>query len=360
MPLLCPSCAAPFEAGALACPVCGRALAASPPAPAGAPPGPGPEPIEKRRDERLSLATDVRICKLGPGGVPEKEERTIAHDLSRSGMRLLTTWSDLVRGDQISIEEVGGSFSSAAVVRHLNRGTDQITRVGIEFIEKKAPERQVGTTTGIARPVFDTSRSYPRLTPPPEITASVPRPATTSSFPRPVTANSIPRPVTASSIPRPGTTSSIPRPVVVPPPPPPSAPSSPPLPPEKIAEQVAEIKTAARALVGEGKVWEALESLARAQALAEGTPEAPALRILTLETQAKVPSLRRTAQQNLEEMARADPDNVAVHSALGRFFWQAGLAARSRIAFQRVLALDPVNREATAALAALNDPAKRR
>jgi len=103
-----------------------------------------------------------------------------------------------------------------------------------------------------------------------------------------------------------------------------------------------------------------LESLSKAQALADGTPEAHGVRILTWETQAKVPSLMREAQQNLEDIARNDPRDVAVQSALGRIFWEAGLPARARVAFQRVIALEPSNREATVALAVLNDPTRRK
>jgi cytochrome c-type biogenesis protein CcmH/NrfG len=110
--------------------------------------------------------------------------------------------------------------------------------------------------------------------------------------------------------------------------------------------------------VAESKIWEALEALARAQVLAEGTPEARAIRILTWETQAKIPSLWRSAQQSLEDLARSDPEDVAVHSALGRVFRGAGLSARARVAFSRVLALDPSNREAAAALTGLGGSAK--
>src|SRR6187549_1990076 len=142
MVLECPSCAAPAKTGDETCSACGRSLTSAPPRASGT----------ARRDERFALPTDVRIRKLGPGGVPEREERTIAHDLSRSGMRLLTSWSDLAAGDEVAIEEVGGNFSTSAVVRHVRRGTDQITRVGIEFTEKQAPDRLVGTTTGISPP----------------------------------------------------------------------------------------------------------------------------------------------------------------------------------------------------------------
>jgi predicted Zn-dependent protease len=127
-----------------------------------------------------------------------------------------------------------------------------------------------------------------------------------------------------------------------------------------VLEDIEMARAAARGLVAESKIWEALDCLAKARALAEGTSEERSLRILTWETQAKLPSLMRQAHQNLEDLAREEPADVAVHSALGRLNWEAGLSARSRMAFKQVLRLDPQNREATAALQALGDPGKPR
>ena len=212
----------------------------------------------------------------------------------------------------------------------------------------------VGTTTGIERPIFDTSRSYPGSSP------QRPTPVSPLGGSEPA-----PRPGFTTSVARPAFTTSIPRPAVVRPPappvpPPPPAPKVPPRSLESVLEEFAAVKDAAQAQVADGKIWEALECLSRAQALVEGTPEAQNVRILTLETQAKIPTLLRAAQQNLEEMARNDPENARVHSALGRIFWEAGLPARARMAFQRVAAIEPSNREATTALAALSDPSHRR
>lgn len=328
----CPSCHAPLEAGAQVCPACGHSLSIPPPRVQGA--------QESRRDERFIVPTDVRLRKLDPNGLPQKEERTIAHDLSRSGMRVLTSWSDLQEGDRVSIEEVGGGFATGAIVRHVKRGTDQITRAGVEFTGKQAPERLVGTTTSIPRPVFTSAPSSPvsptsrsgsyRLFSSPEAPASIPRPE-------------IGRPAVAFVPPRP-----------------PEGPPVPARPVESILEEIEAARATARGLIAESKIWEALDCLAKVQPLAEGTPEARALRILIWETQAKVPSLMRAAHQNLEELARNEPDDVAVQSALGRIYWHAGLSARARVAFAHVLALDPSNREAAAALQVLNDPAKRR
>jgi cytochrome c-type biogenesis protein CcmH/NrfG len=46
---------------------------------------------------------------------------------------------------------------------------------------------------------------------------------------------------------------------------------------------------------------------------------------------------------------------TAVHSALGRIYWSAGLAVKAIESFGRVLALEPDNREAVDALAALHE-----
>jgi cytochrome c-type biogenesis protein CcmH/NrfG len=127
-----------------------------------------------------------------------------------------------------------------------------------------------------------------------------------------------------------------------------------------VLEEVERLRGTVHELVGESKIWEALDCLAKARALAEGTSEERSLRILTWETQAKLPSLTRQAHQNLEELASTEPADVAVHSALGRLYREAGLSARSRMAFKRVLTLDPQNQEAAAALQALGDAPKPR
>ncbi len=343
----CPSCDAPLEAGVQVCPACGHSLSIPPPRAQGS--------QESRRDERFTVPTDVRLRKLDANGAPQKEERTIAHDLSRSGMRVLTSWSDLQEGDRVAIEEVGGAFSTGAIVRHVKRGTDQITRAGVEFTGNQAPERLVGTTTGIARPAFTSVLSSPGST------GGLPGPT-----PPPVSVTS--RSGSFRLLPSLDTSASTSQPAMVkaPPAPPPArvkAPPPPPAPPRPVESILADIekaRTAARGLVAESKIWEALDCLAKAQALAEGTSEARALRILIWETQAKLPSLMRQAHQNLEDLARSEPMDAAVHSALGRIYWQAGLSARARMAFKQVLTLDLENREANAALQVLNDPAKPR
>lgn len=368
----CPICSEPIKDVSGICPTCAGVRSAQPaptPPPASALPtreapqeapqadlnAPARPSEDNRRDERFQVPTDVIVRRLDPSGAVVKEERTVAHDLSRNGMRVLTSWSDLEVGARVTVQEVGGSFSTDAIVRHVST-TDRITRAGVEFLEHKAPDRLVGTTTGLAKPAFASAHPSNATA----MTGKNPRPGPEDAHPpASVLTTAIQRPHATVSLPRPPAllrTTSIPRPVARDQTPaPPASPSS----PEDVKREVEERCAAARTLVAESKIWEALEHLAKAQGLVEGTPEVTPLRILTWETQARVPSLMREAQQNLEDFVRREPGEVEAHAALGRIFFRAGLTARARVAFNRVLSLDPMNRGAAAALAKLNDPPKR-
>jgi serine/threonine protein kinase len=284
---------------------------------------------DARRDERIYLPTDVLLKKLGPEGAPVKEERTVAHDLSRTGMRILTSWSDLEKGDKVKVVEVGGDFSTGAIVRNVSRGTDHITRVGIEFLDSRAPDRLVGTNP--------TSRGVPKGEPPaPPVRNSGPLPAVGDSrrF-TPVTKSAAPTLTPGSS--RAGR----------------DRPSGerPTLSTSRGLRTIQDEMARARQLIAESRLWEALQSLTIAQELAEGTREAVPIRILIAETQAMNPALRRAAQLNLENLSQLEPKEPSVHAALGRIYRSAGLLKEARGAFDRVLSLDPGNQEATKAIA---------
>jgi len=306
-----------LRAAALAAP---RVQAPAPAAPVVAP-GRPPGAKDARRHERIRLPTDVLLKKLGPGGTPQKEERTVAHDLSRSGMRILTSWEDLEKGDRVGVVEVGGDFATGAIVRNVIRGADHITRVGIEFLGAQAPDRLVGTDK-TSRSSVTPGRSTPGLSGPPHVTthrSSGPT-RSTSGHQRPPSSPQAPLSASRSGV--------------------------------GIQAQI----EAARKLSDEFRIWEALECLAKAQEMAEGTPEAKMIRVLMAETQAKNPALVRAAQQNLEDLARTEPGYAPVHVALGRIFQAAGQADRSREAFTRALSLDPSNGDVAAALAKLGGP----
>ena len=342
-----------------------RALAVS--APAAAPPEASSPAVatekphwvpghkDARKDERIYLPTDVVLKKLGTGDHPVKEERTVAHDLSRSGMRILTSWSDLEKGDKVKVVEVGGDFSTGAIVRNVSRGTDHITRVGIEFLDNRAPDRLVGT---------DKTRRAPKVSGPNASArgsgshAPVKGSGPTPHIPEAPSAGPARGHSTVHGTSHSATPSQARSPVSFSPPH--RAADRPSggrqtvgtrRDPLRIQDEIAKAKK----LIADSRIWEALQALATAQELAQGTPEATTIRIMIGETQAMNPALLRAAQQNLEDLARSEPQVVAVHAALGRIYWSAGLAVKAIDSFGRVLALDPGNREAIDALAALHE-----
>jgi serine/threonine-protein kinase len=286
---------------------------------------------DARRHERIHLPTDVVLGKLGPGGTPQKEERTVAHDLSRTGMRILTSWSDLEKGDAVRVAEVGGDFATGAIVRNVLRGTDHITRVGIEFVGNLAPDRLVGTDK-TQRAAGTPAKSSPGVSGP---GGSGPTPPRSSGPVPPGSPGSVSPGLHRGGGDRPSG---------------PGAPVS----SSRSAPGIQEELEKAKKLVDESRIWEALECLARAQEIAEGTPAARTIRILVAETQAKNPALMRAAQQNLEDLARTEPGFAPAHAALGRIFTEAGLPEKARASFARVLAIDPSNPEAKDALAKLD------
>jgi serine/threonine-protein kinase len=100
---------------------------------------PPPRADERRRDTRLGISFDLILRRTGPSGTLLEEERTVADNVARQGVRVMTTMSSLRAGDVVTVEEVGGPFRTRAVVRNQHVGTDRIRRVGLEFLDRQAP-----------------------------------------------------------------------------------------------------------------------------------------------------------------------------------------------------------------------------
>jgi hypothetical protein len=124
-----------------------RAEAPAPPPPPTAPdPAPRPFGRDRRSETRLETPLTVVVKRLAPGGATLQEERTIADNLSRGGARVRRlTISGFKVGDVVGFEEVGGDFRTRATVRNAYVGPDRIPRLGLQFLDSKAPDRLVMT-----------------------------------------------------------------------------------------------------------------------------------------------------------------------------------------------------------------------
>jgi serine/threonine protein kinase len=111
---------------------------------------------ERRRHTRLETPINVVIKRTSAGGAVLQEERTVADNLSRSGARVMTTMTSLAVGDGVLFEEIGGDFRTRALVRSVSQGQDHIPRLGLEFLDRQAPDRLVQTgdwTSSIPHPM---------------------------------------------------------------------------------------------------------------------------------------------------------------------------------------------------------------
>jgi hypothetical protein len=197
--MLCSSCLIDNEEGLERCASCGAVLlpplpdgasrVAEEPAPEASDPetpladgvaapeeaGPGGPPsaaevtgADRRSHPRLEIPISLVLRQAAAAGRGAREERTVAENISRGGVRVMTTWVGLADGELIEVTEIGGDFQTRAAVRGSWVGADRIPRLNLEFVDRKAPSRLVGTgdVSGVqGRPV---TPPQPKASPRPE------------------------------------------------------------------------------------------------------------------------------------------------------------------------------------------------
>ena len=99
---------------------------------------------ERRRDRRLDIHVNCWIRIIGDGNTIIEQEQTIAENISRGGVRVMTSIKHLSVGERVVFEEVGGSFRTRAEVRGSHTGPDNIHRLHLKFIDHAAPDHLVG------------------------------------------------------------------------------------------------------------------------------------------------------------------------------------------------------------------------
>jgi hypothetical protein len=117
----------------------------------------------------------VLLKRLDNDGKPTQQERTVADNIGRHGARVLTGMTDIGVGEQLSLEEVGSDFQTRATVRNAYKGKDQIPRLGVEFLDRTAPDHLVARD--------DSKSRIPR----PPVTASIDRTPDSVRVPTPTT-----------------------------------------------------------------------------------------------------------------------------------------------------------------------------
>jgi len=100
---------------------------------------------DRRRHSRLEFPVSCWIRVTDPEGKLLHEERTIAENISRGGVRVRTALHSLRRGDRVTFDEAEGGFRAQSEVLCCRLGRDNIHRLHLRFVEREAPRHLVGT-----------------------------------------------------------------------------------------------------------------------------------------------------------------------------------------------------------------------
>jgi hypothetical protein len=124
----------------LAGPAPPAAVSAPPAAPRAEPQAPKEEGRERRSFPRVDRFLNFSLQQVDEWGVVLQEELGVADNISRGGLRLMTTL-DLRAGDVVLVQEAGGGFASRAEVRAVSAGPAGARRLHLQFLDRQAPDR---------------------------------------------------------------------------------------------------------------------------------------------------------------------------------------------------------------------------
>jgi hypothetical protein len=126
----------------------------------------------------MGIHVDMTVRRISAGGTVLQEERTVTDNLARHGARVPTALTTLGVNDFVHVQEVGGDFQAWSAVRHVSTGKDNVRRMGLEFLDRAAPDRLVvddALTTRTPRPSGAIHADVARATPSPALASGVPR-----------------------------------------------------------------------------------------------------------------------------------------------------------------------------------------
>ena len=98
-----------------------------------------PAARERRLEPRMQLFLNLRLNREADAS-GALEEQTVAFNLSRSGAQVPTTLP-VLKGEILSIEELGGDFRARAEVKNIFVGADSISRLNLQFLGEGVPDR---------------------------------------------------------------------------------------------------------------------------------------------------------------------------------------------------------------------------
>ena len=98
-----------------------------------------PKKTERRVEPRVQLFLNLRLNRQADAEGPLAEQ-TVALNLSRRGAQVPTTLP-VVKGEILSVEELGGDFRTRAEVKNVFVGEDKVPRLSLQFLDETLPDR---------------------------------------------------------------------------------------------------------------------------------------------------------------------------------------------------------------------------
>lgn len=101
------------------------------------PTDPKPPPKERRIQKRVDVFVNLRLRLLDPAGRTVREEQTVTENLSRGGVRVMTTLP-LAKGERVEVQDLAGTFTAHAEVTNVFVGKDGVSRLNLHFLNEGA------------------------------------------------------------------------------------------------------------------------------------------------------------------------------------------------------------------------------
>jgi hypothetical protein len=103
------------------------------------PTDPKPAPKERRKHKRVDVFVNLRLLVVDPAGRTVREEQTVTENLSRGGVRVMTSLP-VAKGERLVVEDLARTFRARAEIASLFIGKDGVPRLNLHFLNGGAPE----------------------------------------------------------------------------------------------------------------------------------------------------------------------------------------------------------------------------
>jgi PilZ domain len=98
---------------------------------------PKPVPKDRRMQRRVDVFVNLRLRSVDPAGRTIREEQTVTENLSRGGVRVMTTLP-FTKGERVEVQDLAGTFTAQAEITNAYVAKDGVSRLNLHFLNEGA------------------------------------------------------------------------------------------------------------------------------------------------------------------------------------------------------------------------------